>query len=210
MQVTNSSVHTFLTPFLTKIQIADQMASLRPKIRVKEKEKHKQREHAKEEEELLSSNVSNFTGQLSSLKSLDQEISKSNSKNSDHKASLEEIEKRLGIIEDNKKEEEARLKDELQPELDRIQRSIADQESHRKMISGNLELLKYHDKLKKLEKDMYDVEHELEAIQGHDVAMEEYAKASETKTKLLDGKARLEGRRGGFAEQIRGLKVNIK
>mmetsp|Transcript_27257 Transcript_27257/g.40242 ORF Transcript_27257/g.40242 Transcript_27257/m.40242 type:complete len:1418 (-) Transcript_27257:229-4482(-) len=190
-------------------KIVDQMASLRPKIRVKENEKQKQREHSKEEEERLSSNVSSFTGQLSSLKNLDQDIAKSDANNSDHKASLETIEHKLQILKDQKKEQEARLKDELQPELDRIQRSIADQESHRTMISGNLELLKYQEKLKSLEKEMNNLEHELENIEGHDVAMQEYAEASKRKAKLLDTKARLEGRRGGFAEQIRSLKRKL-
>jgi len=183
---------------------------LRPKIRVKEIEKHKQREYSKDEEERLSSNMSTFTGQMSSLKSLDHDISKSAISDKSHNTSLELIAEKLQKLKDQKKEQELRLQDVLQPELNRIQRSIADQESHRAMISGNLELLKYHDKHKTLENEMDCLEEELQAIEGHDVAMQEYAQATKQKTKSLDTKARLEGRRGGFVEQIHHIKRKLQ
>jgi chromosome segregation ATPase len=113
---------------------------------------------------------------------------------------------KLSKLEKKKKEKEEKI-EALGPEVQKLIQSINDQESHRKLIQGSIEVIQIQQRLKDLRKEMSGLKEDLEQIEGHDVATREFNSAMESKEQMLDKKARLEGRRGGFVEQIHTLKV---
>lgn len=107
-----------------------------------------------------------------------------------------------------KKEEREENIVALEPELQKAIRSINDQDTQRKLIQGSIEVMNLRQRLQDLKKEMSGVREDLEQIEGHAVAAKEFNTATERKEQFLDQKARLEGRRGGFVDQIRTLKVS--
>jgi chromosome segregation ATPase len=183
----------------------DQASNLRPKLRAKEMEKQKQREHAKEEEERISENVSKISNERLSLESVHTDIERLARNQED--SNLDSLNAKLEKLQSKRAEKEQRIKD-LEPELERVVRSINDQESHRKLIQGNIDLIHMRQRRKELEKQMEGLRDDLEQIEGREVATREFKAASNRKEEVVDAKARLEGRRGGFVEQIHALKVS--
>lgn len=184
----------------------DKASSLRPKLRAKELEKQKQREHAKEEEERISENVSKFSNERLSLESVHNDIEQLARDQED--SNLDSLNAKLEKLQAKKAEKEQRITD-LEPELERVVRSINDQESHRKLIQGNIDLIQMRQRRKELEKQMEGLREDLEQIEGREVATQEFKAATNRKEEVVDAKARLEGRRGGFVEQIHALKVSL-
>lgn len=173
-------------------KVGEQMAALRPKVRAKEQEKQKQREHAKEEEERLSKNTTGFSVEVSGLDTLQENIQRFADNLEEN--NLDALNEKLAKLDDKKKEKESGVK-AIEPELERVIRSINDQESHRKLIQGNIDLIQVRARMKELKKEIDGLKEDLEKIDGHDVAIQEYEAAKETKSQVLDSKARLEGRR---------------
>ena len=109
---------------------------------------------------------------------------------------------------DQKKDEREDKIAALDIELQRAIRSINDQDTQRKLIQGSIEVMHLRSRLQDLKKEMSGLREDLEQIEGHAVATKEFNSSTERKEQLLDQKARLEGRRGGFVDQIRTLKVS--
>ena len=187
------------------MQLNEQSAALRPKLRAKELEKSKQRQHSKDEEERLSDLVNNFVGDVSSLKNIEAEIERS--AESQQESNLAVLGEKLSKLERKKDEREESIA-ALEPELQKAIRSINDQETQRKLIQGGIEVMNLRQRLQDLKKEMSGVREDLEQIEGHAVATKEFNAATERKEQMLDQKARLEGRRGGFVDQIHTLKVS--
>jgi len=188
-------------------KLIDQASALRPKLRAKETERQRQREHAKEEEEGISDNVSKFSSERLSLEGTHSGIERA--AREQDVSNLDSLNANLDKLQGKKKEKEQRIK-ELEPELERVIRSINDQESHRKLIQGNIELIQMRQRKKELKKAMDSLNEDLAQIPGCDVAAKEFKAAKNRKDELGDAKARLEGRRGGFVEQIHTLKRKLK
>jgi chromosome segregation ATPase len=184
-----------------------QLAELRPKQRTKESEKQRQREHASEEEERLSGNISSFTGEVTALKNLQNEIEKS--KEALDESNMDTIDDKLKKLEEKKKEKEGSI-NELQPEIERVIRKINDQESQKKVIQGNIDLYHARQNLQELEKEVKGLQEELKQIEGYDKAIKEWEVAHSKKIELDEEKLRLEGRREGFREQMMLIKVRIQ
>ena len=187
------------------MQLNEQSAALRPKLRAKELEKSKQRQHSKDEEERLSDLVNNFVGEISSLSNIEAEIERS--AETQQESNLAVLGEKLSKL-DRKKEEREESIAALEPELQKAIRSINDQETQRKLIQGSIEVMNLRQRLQDLKKEMSGVREDLEQIEGHAVATKEFNTATESKEQMLDQKARLEGRRGGFVDQIHTLKVS--
>ena len=97
---------------------------------------------------------------------------------------------------------------ELEPELESLTRSISDQERHRKIIRENVSLIEARHRIEKLRKEIDFVQKKKQKIHGHDTAAQELNEATAQISALLETKARKEGSRGGFVEEIRSLKVS--
>jgi chromosome segregation ATPase len=187
------------------IQLNEHSAALRPKLRAKELEKSKQRQQAKDEEERLSDLVNTFVGEFSSINNVEVEIKRS--ADIQEESNLAILSEKLSKLDQKKDEREDKIA-ALDIELQRAIRSINDQDTQRKLIQGSIEVMHLRSRLQDLKKEMSGLREDLEQIEGHAVATKEFNSSTERKEQLLDQKARLEGRRGGFVDQIRTLKVS--
>lgn len=199
--------NSFTCSLISFLQLNDQAAALRPKLRAKESEKSKQRQHAKDEEERLAEQVSSFVGEVASIVSVEADIKRTAQNLQD--SNLDTLIDKLSELEQKKEEINEKIS-ALESELQKAIRSTNDQERQRKLIQGSIEVMQLRQKLKDLKREMTALKEDLEQIEGHDVATKEFNAATELKEQLLDQKARLEGRRGGFVDQIHTLKVSSR
>ena len=184
----------------------DGILKLKPSIKKKEIEKLRHRELAKEEEVRLSSTLNKFKNDISALLTLNSDINQSTRRLVDNISSdvlYEKIGKVKGIV-----SEKCAQIQELETELESLTRSIADQERHRKIIKENISLIEARHQIEKLRKEIDLVQKKKQKIYGHDTAAQELNEATAQISVLLEKKARKEGRRGGFVEEIRFLKVS--
>jgi chromosome segregation ATPase len=170
-------------------------------------EKAKQRQHAKDEEERLAEQVNSFVGEVALIINIEADIKRAAQNLQD--SNLDMLVGKLAELEQKKEEINDKIS-ELDSQVQKAIRSINDQERQRKLIQGSIEVIQLRQKLKDLKREMIALKEDLEQIEGHDVAAKEFNTATERKEELLDQKARLEGRRGGFVDQIHTLKVSSR
>jgi chromosome segregation ATPase len=194
------ATHLFL------FKLSDQIAALRPKLRAKESEKAKQRMHSKDLEEKMLNQMNDFLGEVSMINNLINEIERSMLSQGDD--CLAQLESKLENIKNQKDKKEQEIA-KLEPDLQKIIRSINDHESHRRQIQANIEVIGCRQRLKELSEEMDEFRQQLKRIEGHSIATSEFNTAIEGKEQLLDQKARLEGRRGGYVDQVHFLKVRL-
>lgn len=197
-------VVSFLLVSFVSCQIKDKLLALSPKIRAKETDRKRQREHAKSEEERHSALLSKFRSDVGAFESLTKQI-ESFAKNKD-KEGVAAIEEQIVKLRETIQETEARTK-KLAQLLDKLKQEGQDQQRRKKLIEENISLFQGQQRIAEIEKDLKEHQEELEAVEGHDTCQELYDEATAKKRHLEARKARLEGRRGGFIDQIRGLKV---
>jgi len=188
-------------------ELHENILKLKPVIKKKENEKQKHRDLAKDEEDRLSGVLINFNNDVSDLRSLNTEIIR-NAKRCIDSNSLEALNEEIDKLKGRVAEKRSQLQ-ELEPELESLNRSIEDQERHRKLIQENISLLEATHRIEDLKKEIESFENEKEKIEGYDTAAKELDEASARIVDLLDKKARKEGRRSGSIEQIRTLKRKL-
>ena len=184
----------------------DGILKLKPSIKKKEIEKLRHRELAKEEEERLSSTLNKFNNDISALLTLNLDINQSARRLVDNN-SFDVLHEKIDKVRDIVSEKRTQIQ-ELEPELESLTRSISDQERHRKIIRENISLIEARHRIEKLRKEIDLVQKKKQKIHGHDTAAQELNEATAQISALLETKARKEGSRGGFVEEIRSLKVS--
>ena len=184
----------------------DGILKLKPSIKKKEIEKLRHRELAKEEEERLSSTLNKFNNDISALLTLNLDINQSARRLVDNN-SFDVLHEKIDKVRDIVSEKRTQIQ-ELEPELESLTRSISDQERHRKIIRENISLIEARHRIEKLRKEIDFVQKKKQKIHGHDTAAQELNEATAQISALLETKARKEGSRGGFVEEIRSLKVS--
>lgn len=180
--------------------------SIRPKIRTKETDKQKHREFSKSEEEKLSSTLAKYSTDVSSFEGLTAQIERNI--RSRETTSLDSLNGKIAKLREKLDERRSRLKD-IEPELERVSRSINDQERHKKLLQENIGLFQARQRISDLQKEISRYQEDLEQVEGYASCDEDFSKATARKRSLEETKARHEGRRGGFIDQIRTLKVRI-
>jgi chromosome segregation ATPase len=188
-------------------ELHDSLLKLKPSIKKKEGEKQKHRELAKEEEENLNRMLNKFNNEVSSLKALNSEIDLSAKRFVDNR-NIEELDENINKLRVRVAEKRSQI-EMLEPELENLTRRIGDQERHRKLIQENISLIEASHRIDDLSKDIERLKKEKEKILGHATAALELDEATAIIVDLRDKRARKEGRRSGFAEQIRSLKVRL-
>ena len=159
-----------------------------------------------EEEGRLSSTLNRFNNDISALLTLNSDINQSAHRFVDN-SSLNALFERIDNVRDNMTAKRSQLQ-ELEPELENLTRSIGDQERHRQSIKENISLIEARLRIEELKKDIDLLQKEKQKVHGHETAAQELDEATAQLRELHDKKARKEGRRSGFVEEIRSLKVS--
>lgn len=188
-------------------QLSDQITPLKQKVRTKEKEKERMRNEATAEETRLSDILNKFVGEMNEIRRLNAQINEYTA--SDKPGELDKLKEQLEALADRSKEKMQAFKD-LQPELDRITKNIEDQSRQKKIIEANIELIDASKRVGDLEKTIAALKEDIVQVEGQDTCEEEQRAAQRRKDELLSNKARHEGRRLGYVDQIRTLKRKLK
>jgi chromosome segregation ATPase len=163
-------------------------------------------ELAKEEELSLRSTLNKFNNDISALLTLNSDINRSARRLVDNN-SFDVLHEKIDKVRDIVSEKRTQIQ-ELEPELESLTRSIADQERHRKIFKENISLIEARHRIEKLKKEINLVQKKKQKIHGHDTVAQELIKATAQISAPLETKARKEGSRGGFVEEICSLKVS--
>jgi DNA repair exonuclease SbcCD ATPase subunit len=185
----------------------ESLLKLKPLIKKKDGEKQKHRELAKEEEENLNRMLNKFNNEVSSLTALNSEIDL-NAKRFIDNRDIEELDEHINKLRLRVAEKRSQI-EMLEPELENLARRIGDQERHRKLIQESISLIEARHSIDSHRRDIERLHKEKEKILGQAEAPLEWEKATALIADLRDTRARKEGRRSGFAEQIRSLKVGL-
>jgi chromosome segregation ATPase len=188
-------------------QIKDQLRPFKQKIEKKSKEKGNLREQTTAEDTRKSEVLSDFNSQVRELRDISEKIDKY--EKSDKPDALERLNEKTAALKSRLQEKNAELA-KLKPELDKVTRIIEDQERQKKIILSNIDLISAGTRVQEIKKQIEALKGELSQIAGQETCNEEYAKAHRKKSELEANKQRHHGRRTGFVETIRGLKVSLK
>jgi DNA repair protein RAD50 len=164
------------------------------------------RSAANETDRNLQMEVSQFHSDVKQLRDLVQQIdsyTKSN-KSDDLKRLSDEIKR----VCDRMAERKQRLLDS-QPELESARNKVLDQERHRKNLKQNIDIMESSTRIKDLKKTIARLEEKRMNIEGVNTAYEEFETLKANKLKMIEDKARLDGRFSEIAESIRSIKVCI-
>lgn len=204
---TLASILSILTRDCFRVyQLQEQIPPLSQKIRVKESEKQKMRALASEEEQSLIDNTNKFNGDFKHLRDLTAKINSYLQSNKPQQ--LDRITAKVDKLSDEMNAKKQSLQD-LQPELQRISKAVDDQQTHKKLLQQNIEVIEGRKRIKELQQEIERLEEDRMNIKGHDTASAKYSAAQQIKEKNLAAYARIEGRWGEIVEQIRSLKVRL-
>lgn len=188
------------------MQLQDLIAPLKNKVRSKEVDKQRMRSAANETERILQTEVSQFDGELKQLRDIVQHIdSYTKSNKSDELQRLSsEIRDVLGRMDERKQ----KLLD-AQPELESAKSAELDQDRHKKNLQQNIDIMESTVRIKDIKKDIARLELKRKSIEGYDTVYNEFETVKNSKEKMQEDKARLDGRFSEIAESIRSTKVGI-
>ena len=176
-------------------------------MKAKETEKERLRALRTEEEDRLSSTYSSFVSEVKSLKELAKQIDEYLESNK--VVDLDQLSNKAEAIVERMKSKQEEIS-ALQPAMDEMAKAVADQESHKKNLKENIELIKSSQRILELDKEISVLEEEAESVEGHDTCNEDWERLAARKQELLNAQARLEGRRGEILESIRSFKASTK
>lgn len=170
------------------MQLGEQIASLNQKIKVKEGEKGRLYSHANDEELKLNDTLNHFLSESKHLRDvtkLIEEYTKSKDNNGLDRIAAE-VTKIVAKMKAKKQELAA-----LQPEFENAVQAVNDQERHKKLLNENIDLLASEDRMQEIDKEIADIEKELEGISGHEEAEERLYEIKERANKSHEKIARL-------------------
>lgn len=157
-----------------------------------------------EEEDRISSSLNSFISSVKEMRMIDLQIEKYQSSTTDV-----EIERVARKITELVKEAE-RLKEQLSrmlPMLERLVKSVEDQERQRKNLEDNIEIVNAKNSVDKLMDEISHLELKSVSVKGHETVYEDIACLRDRRESIMKATARLEGRRGEILESIRSIKV---
>lgn len=186
------------------LQLQDQIAPLREKLRKKEGEKQRMRSLGKDEEERLSTTCNSFLADVTNLRELSEQIDTyiGSSKEDELDGITNEAKSIVAQMNQVRAEIET-----MQPELDKLSKAVEDQERHKKNIKDNIDIIQSCQQIEALGKQIVKLEANVANVEGHKTCNNEFAALVGARQELVSSKARLEGRRGEILESIRGFKV---
>ena len=188
------------------LQLSEQIAPLNQRIEAKESQKNRARKLAEEEEKRITSTLSEFNNDVSSLQNIVDAIDEYVKSNSG-----DEVERLESKKEDLVKMHASKNKEieTMMPDLNRLTKIVDDQEQQRKNLEDNIKVIHSKQKMKELEKELADIEEESENVDARDGLEEDQERLRKRNDELIARKARLEGKRGVIVETVRGLKRKL-
>jgi chromosome segregation ATPase len=153
----------------------------------------------------LTSELNSFVADVRNLKELSKQIDEYMA--SDKEKDLSQISSKRDAIVEKMKAKEAEIR-KMQPDVDRLNKAVADQENHKKNLTENIDLIHSGQRIDELEKEIAALEEEAGKVEGSDTCNEDWERLAARKQELLSAQARFEGRRGEIVESIRSLKVS--
>jgi septal ring factor EnvC (AmiA/AmiB activator) len=153
----------------------------------------------------LTSELNSFLAEVRYLKELSKQVDEYMA--SDKEKDLSQISSKTDTIIEKMKAKEAEIR-MMQPDVDKLNKAVADQENHKKNLTENIDLIQSGQRIYELEKEITALEEEAGKVEGSDACNEDWERLAARKQELLSAQARLEGRRGEIVESIRSLKVS--
>jgi DNA repair protein RAD50 len=153
----------------------------------------------------LTAELNSFVSDVSNLKELSKQVDEYMA--SDTEKDLSQISSKRDTIVEKMKAKEAEIR-KMQPDVDRLNKAVADQENHKKNLAENIDLIHSGQRIDELEKEIAALDEEAGKVEGSDACNEDWDRVAERKQVLLSAQARLEGRRGEIVESVRSLKVS--
>lgn len=187
-------------------KLQEQLAPLAQKQKSIEMEKSRMRALNNEEDERISSILNSFLLAMKEIRVIDSNIKKYLSSTSDDELASA----RLQSVECNKKIDDKRKQiNSLKPELDNLLKAIEDQESHKKNLKDNIDVINANNAINGLNKHILQLEEKAKSICGHDTLFQDIASLRSKRESIIKSTARLEGRRGEILESIRTIKRKL-
>ena len=112
-----------------------------------------------------------------------------------------------GVECDKKIQDKQKQINSLKPELGSLLKAIEDQESHKKNLKENIDVINANNAINALSKHISHLEEKAAGICGHDTLFQDIACLRSQRESIIKSTARLEGRRGEILESIRTVKV---
>lgn len=153
----------------------------------------------------MTSELNNFVADVRYLKELSKQVDEYTA--SDKKKDLSQISSKRDAIVEKMKAKEAEIR-KMQPDVDRLNKAVADKENHKKNLAENIDLIHSGQRIDELDKEIAALEEEAGKVEGSENCDEDWERLAARKQELLSAQARLEGRRGEIMDSIRSLKVS--
>jgi len=187
-------------------KLKDATAPLRQKEREKQNERKRMRALGEEEEQRLNDAVNSFSNEVVKLKSITEDIDRY--KESNNEEEFDRVSRKSEELLDRSNQVQSRIESK-QPDLDRLNKAIADQESHKKNLQQNMELIASGKKIEAMKESIAKLEEDAGKVEGQDTCDEDWDRLTTRKQDILSSIARLEGRRGEIVENIRSQKRKL-
>ena len=201
VQITRALCRLMLTAMF---QLQEQLAPLAQKQKSIEMEKSRARALNKEEDDRISSILNTFILAMKELRVLDTNVETYLSST----AECELVSAKLQGAECNKKIQDKQNQiNSIKPELDSLLKAIEDQESHKKNLKENIDVINANNAINALSKHILHLEEKATGICGHDTLFQDIARLRSQRESIIKSTARLEGRKGEILESIRSAKV---
>ena len=197
-------LHAVLYDSQMQFQLQEQLAPLAQKQKSVELEKSRMRALNNEENERISSIQNSFVLAVKEVRVIDSNIEayvSSTSQDELTRAKLQRTEC------DKKIDGKQKQLNSFKPELDSLLRAIEDQESHKKNLKDNIDVINGNNAIQALDKHILQLEEKATSINGRDTLFQDIESLRSKRESIIKSTARLEGRRGEILESIRSIKV---
>ena len=158
-----------------------------------------------EEEQRLNDTLNDFSNAVHRLKQTTKRIEEY--KETNNESEFERCTQKSEELLDKANQYQSRIQAK-QPDLDRLEKAIGDQESHKTNLEENIELIGSREKLKVLHTDIEKLEKSKSRVQGADTCNDDMERLGNREKEIDKAIARLEGSRMQILDNIRQQKVS--
>ena len=188
-------------------QIKSRLQKLNSKKREKQADRDRFRKLTNDELQGRRDKLRKFDNDVSSLRQIQTEIDAYEESNKEE--DFARINEKISSLAQRLEAKNTELLS-IKPKLRAINEKINDQESQKKLIENNIKLIDMQEDIAKLEEDVAQLTADASKVKGHDTYEKALSDLQKELDKLNQSRSHHEGRRAGFVEQIRSLKVSDK
>lgn len=184
-----------------------QLQTLNSKKREKQSDRDRFRKLTNDELQGRRDKLRKFDNDVSSLRQIQTEIDAYEESNKEE--DLQRINEKIASLAQRLEAKNKELVS-IKPKLNAINETINDQESQKKLIENNIKLIGMQEDIAQLKEDVAQLTADASKVKGHDTYEKALTDLQEELDELKQQRSHHEGRRTGFCEQIKSLKVSAK